>query len=178
MIRCCEEEDVETIYAIVNEAAQVYRGVIPPDRWQEPYMPLSELRHEIEDGVIFWGYEEQGHLLGVMGLQDKGNVSLIRHAYVRTTCQRCGIGRQLLEHLLAQTHRPVLIGTWADAFWAIRFYEKAGFRLVTPQEKERLLRLYWHIPERQVETSVVLADTRWFAQQEATANQKPQYSDG
>jgi N-acetylglutamate synthase-like GNAT family acetyltransferase len=167
MIRRCEERDIDTIYAIVNEAAQVYRGVIPADRWHEPYMPMDELRHEIEDGVIFWAYEEQDNVLGVMGLQDRGDVLLIRHAYVRTTCQRRGIGGQLLEHLLAQTDRPVLIGTWADASWAIRFYQKAGFRLVTPEEKERLLRLYWHIPERQVETSVVLADARWFANQEA-----------
>jgi len=165
MIRRCEEQDVEAIYTIVNEAAQVYRGVIPPDRWHEPYMPMDELRHEIADGVDFWGHEEEDQLLGVMGLQDKGDVLLIRHAYVRTTCQRQGIGRQLLEYLLAQTDRPVLIGTWADASWAINFYQKAGFRLVTPGEKERLLRRYWHIPERQVETSVVLGDRRWFAQQ-------------
>ena len=118
MIRRCEEQDVEAIYTIVNEAAQVYRGVIPPDRWHEPYMPMDELRHEIADGVDFWGHEEEDQLLGVMGLQDKGDVLLIRHAYVRTTCQRQGIGRQLLEYLLAQTDRPVLIGTWADASWA------------------------------------------------------------
>ncbi|NLG51305.1 MAG: GNAT family N-acetyltransferase [Chloroflexi bacterium] len=171
MIRRCEDQDIETIYTIINEAAQAYRGVIPPDRWHEPYMSLDELRQEIEDGVVFWGIVEEGRLLGVMGLQDRGDVLLIRHAYVRAACQRRGIGGQLLEHLLSQVDRPVLIGTWADATWAIRFYQKAGFRLVAPEEKERLLRRYWRIPERQVETSVVLADARWFAQQNA-ANQE------
>jgi N-acetylglutamate synthase-like GNAT family acetyltransferase len=163
MIHRCEESDFEAMLALVNDAAQAYRGVIPADRWKEPYMPREELRHEIGAGVEFWGYEEGDELLGVMGIQQVQDVTLIRHAYVRTDCQRRGIGSQLLRHLLAMTERPTLIGTWAAATWAVRFYQQHGFRLVTPQEKERLLRKYWRIPERQVETSVVLADERWFA---------------
>ncbi len=163
MIRRCEESDFEAMYALINDAAHVYRGVIPADRWKEPYMPREELRHEIDAGVEFWGYEEGGDLLGVMGIQQVQDVTLIRHAYVHTAHQRRGIGSELLRHLLAMTDRPTLIGTWADATWAVRFYERHGFRLVTPEEKERLLRKYWEIPERQVETSVVLADERWLA---------------
>jgi GNAT superfamily N-acetyltransferase len=147
---------------IVNEAALAYRGVIPADRWSEPYMPGEELRHEIEGGVIFWGEEQAGELVGVMGIQHVGDVSLIRHAYVRRAAQHRGVGARLLEALRVQTAKPLLVGTWADASWAIRFYEKHGFRLVTPAEKNRLLRKYWNIPGRQVETSVVLADGRWF----------------
>ncbi|OGO06564.1 MAG: GNAT family N-acetyltransferase, partial [Chloroflexi bacterium RBG_13_56_8] len=120
------------------------------------------LRHEIEEGVRFWGYEEKGELLGVMGLQHVGDVSLIRHAYVRTACQGQGIGSKLLAYLCQKATSPLLVGTWADAVWAIRFYERHGFRLVTPQEKDRLLQKYWRIPLRQVETSVVLADEKWF----------------
>ncbi|MBM3188342.1 MAG: GNAT family N-acetyltransferase [Chloroflexi bacterium] len=162
MIRRCEPRDLDAVYGLVNEAAEIYRGVIPPDRWHEPYMPMEELEGEIAAGVAFWGYEEEGRLLGVMGLQDKGEVALIRHAYVHPSAQRRGIGGQLLAHLRSLTEKPCLIGTWAAATWAVRFYEKHGFRQVTYQEKERLLRTYWSIPERQVETSVVLADGRWF----------------
>ncbi|MHB1034971.1 MAG: GNAT family N-acetyltransferase [Pirellulales bacterium] len=158
MIRRCTDTDFETIYAIVNEAAEVYRGVIPADRWHEPYMPREELRHEIESGVRFWGYEEDGQLLGVMGIQDVQDVTLIRHAYVRTAKRGLGIGGKLLAELRRLTTRPVLIGTWAAATWAIQFYERHGFRMVTPAEKDRLLKKYWSIPERQVETSVVLAE--------------------
>jgi N-acetylglutamate synthase-like GNAT family acetyltransferase len=163
MIRPCTEQDLEVMYALINDASQAYRGVIPEDRWKEPYMPREELRHEIAAGVVFWGYEDEGELVGVMGIQDVEDVTLIRHAYVRTACQRRGIGSKLLRHLLGLTERPTLIGTWAAARWAIRFYEGHGYRVVTPQEKERLLRRYWEIPERQVETSIVLADGRWFA---------------
>lgn len=163
MIRRCAEGDFETIYSIVNDAAQAYKGVIPADRWHEPYMPRDELRHELEQGVAFWGYEEQGELVGVMGLQPVGDVALIRHAYVRTARRNQGIGGKLLAHLRGQVSCPLLVGTWAAATWAVRFYEKHGFRLVTPAEKDRLLRKYWSIPERQVETSVVLADAAWFA---------------
>ena len=159
MIRPCEADDLETIYEIVNDAAQVYKGVIPADRWHEPYMPREELEHEIDDGVRFWGYEENGELVGVMGIQDVQDVTLIRHAYVRTARRGQGIGGRLLAHLRTLTDRPILIGTWAAAIWAIRFYEKHGFRLVTEEEKNRLLKKYWSIPERQVETSVVLAET-------------------
>jgi N-acetylglutamate synthase-like GNAT family acetyltransferase len=157
-IRRCTDSEFEAIYAIINDAAQAYRGVIPADRWKEPYMPRDELQHEIDDGVVFWGYEEDGELVGVMGIQYVQDVTLIRHAYVHTARQNQGIGGKLLSHLRKQTERPILIGTWADAAWAIRFYERHGFRLVTEGEKKRLLRTYWSIPERQVETSVVLAE--------------------
>jgi GNAT superfamily N-acetyltransferase len=163
MIRLCQDQDFRTMLAVINDAAQAYRGVIPADRWKEPYMPREELRHEIASGVVFWGYEANGELVGVMGIQDVKDVTLIRHAYVRTDRQRQGIGTELLNHLIALSSRPTLVGTWVDAVWAIRFYERHGFRLVSPEEKGRLLRTYWSIPERQVETSVVLADERWFA---------------
>ena len=162
MIRQCDERDFEDIYTIINDAARVYKGVIPEDRWHEPYMSRDQLRHEIESGVLFWGYEESGELIGVMGIQDVRDVTLMRHAYVRTKMRNRGIGGKLLSFLYGQTNRPVLIGTWAAADWAIRFYEKHGFKLVTMEEKNRLLRTYWSIPERQTETSVVLADKRWF----------------
>ena len=162
MIRRCTESDFETIYAIVNDAAEAYRGVIPADRWKEPYMPEAELAHEIAAGVVFWGCEADGRLLGVMGLQDVKDVTLIRHAYVRTALRRGGVGGGLMRHLYAATSRPTLVGTWAAATWAVRFYEKYGFRQVDPATKDRLLRTYWSIPARQVDTSVVLADPRWW----------------
>jgi N-acetylglutamate synthase-like GNAT family acetyltransferase len=158
MIRQCGTDDFETIHEIVNDAAVAYKGVIPKDRWHEPYMGREELQQEIDTGVRFWGYEENGDLIGVMGIQDVQDVTLIRHAYVRTTQRRKGIGGKLLSHLLTLSERPILIGTWAAATWAIRFYEKHGFRLVTEEEKNRLLKKYWVIPERQVETSVVLVE--------------------
>ncbi len=157
MIRRCTEPDFETIYQIVNDAALAYRGVIPADRWSEPYMPRQELRHEIDTGVHFWGAEDNGQLAGVMGIQEVLDVTLVRHAYVRSALRRRGIGGRLVEHLKSLTGRPLLIGTWASATWAIRFYEQHGFRLVSPEEKDRLLRKYWSIPERQIEASVVLA---------------------
>lgn len=158
MIRQCTDSDFETIYAIINDAATVYRGVIPEDRFKVPYMSQDELQHEIDDGVIFWGYEDAGELIGVMGIQTVQDVTLIRHAYVCPSEQHAGIGGKLLTELRQKATSPLLIGTWADASWAIRFYEKHGFRLVTPEEKNRLLKKYWTIPERQVETSVVLAE--------------------
>ena len=163
VIRRCTAADVAAICAIVNDAAQAYYGRIPADRWHDPYMPEDELRGEVEAGVVFWGGEEGGLLLGVMGLQDVGDVALIRHAYVATAAQGRGVGGRLLEFLLANASRPVLVGTWAAATWAIRFYEKHGFTLVSPEEKERLLRKYWTIPDRQMETSVVLAGPRSLA---------------
>ena len=166
MIRLCEDREFDAIYEIINDAARVYEGVIPEDRWKEPYMPRGELRHEMDAGVAFWGYEEDGELAGVMGIQDVQDVTLIRHAYVRPAKQNQGIGGSLLSHLRTLTERPTLIGTWADATWALRFYEKHGFRLVSPEEKVRLLKKYWSIPERQVETSVVLAGPRWFERHE------------
>jgi GNAT superfamily N-acetyltransferase len=162
VIRPCDDADFDTIHSIINEAAAAYRGVIPADRWHEPYMPGDALRREILSGVRFWGYQEDGELLGAMGIQDVQDVTLIRHAYVRAARQGSGIGGKLLGELRKMTDRPILIGTWAAATWAIRFYQRHGFRLVTPVEKDRLLKKYWSIPERQVETSVVLADARWF----------------
>jgi len=163
MIRACEEADFEAILAIVNEAARAYDGVIPADRYHEPYMPAEELRGEIDARVAFWAWDEDGAALGVMGIQDVKEVTLIRHAYVRTAQQGRGIGAGLLAYLRAQTTRPLLIGTWADAAWAIRFYEKHGFEVVPVEEKAALLRRYWSIPERQIETSVVLAERGWRA---------------
>jgi N-acetylglutamate synthase-like GNAT family acetyltransferase len=160
-IRRCGPGDFATILAIVNDAAQAYRGHIPADRWHEPYMPAAELEHELAAGVVFWGWEEAGALAGVMGLQDVRDVALIRHAYVATAVRSRGIGGALLQHVVAQTVRPVLVGTWAAASWAIRFYERHGFQAVAAAEKERLLRRYWSIPDRQVATSVVLVDARW-----------------
>ncbi len=161
MIRRCDNSDFELIYEIINDAARTYEGTIPPDRWKEPYMSREELHHEIEEGVVFFGYEEAGELVGVMGIQHIQDVTLIRHAYVRTIRQNQGIGSQLLFYLRAQTTRPVLIGTWADAARSIHFYERHGFRLLPQEEKDRLLRKYWSIPARQIETSIVLADQKW-----------------
>jgi GNAT superfamily N-acetyltransferase len=160
MIRPCEEREFEQIWEIINDGAQAYRGVIPADRCAEPYMPQEELHTQIADGVVFWGCEEGGRLLAVMGMQRVKDVTLIRHAYVRSDQQQRGIGGHLLRHLLGMTSDPVLIGTWEAAVWAIRFYERHGFTRVCQSEKDRLLRTYWNVPERQIETSVVLADWR------------------
>lgn len=157
MIRQCNNHDFEIIYAIINDAAMVYKGIIPLDCWKDPYMSKDELRHEIEQGVTFFGYEEDGQLLGVMGIQHIQDVTLIRHAYVRTAKRNQGIGGKLLTYLLKQATPPILIGTWLDAVWAIRFYEKHGFRLVSLEEKNRLLRKYWSVPQHQIKNSVVLA---------------------
>jgi N-acetylglutamate synthase-like GNAT family acetyltransferase len=155
MIRRAEEHDFEDIFTIINDGAQAYKGIIPADRWHEPYMPREELREQLEAGVEFWIYEDDGEMLGVMGIQQVQDVTLIRHAYVRTASRSRGIGGLLLRSM---ADRPVLIGTWADAVWAIGFYQKHGFRVVSHEEKEKLLRRYWNIPERQIETSVVLAE--------------------
>jgi len=158
-IRRCIDSDFEMIYEIINDAAEAYRGVIPPDRWREPYMDREELSNEIRDGISFWGVDSGGRLAAVMGIQDRGEVTLIRHAYVRTGDQRTGLGTTLLRHLEGMTIRPILIGTWADATWAVAFYRANGYRLVTKREKDVLLRKYWRIPDRQVETSVVLTNS-------------------
>jgi len=163
MIRQCDPRDFESIWAIINDGAQAYKGIIPADRWTEPYMSREKLQHEIDDGVIFWGYEEAGTLVAVMGIQQVQDVTLIRHAYVRTTNQKQGIGALLLSHLRKMANNPVLIGTWADAAWAIRFYERYGFQIVAPDEKQKLLKKYWTVPDRQIETSIVLADPKWRA---------------
>jgi len=156
MIRKCRPQDAAVMLAIINDAAQAYKGVIPADRWHEPYMPADELAGEIASGVEFWVAEEGGRMLGVMGIQDKGEVALVRHAYVSPTLQRKGVGTSLLRHVQALADKPVLIGTWAAASWAIDFYRRNGFTVVPKAEKNRLLRTYWSIPARQVETSVVL----------------------
>jgi GNAT superfamily N-acetyltransferase len=156
-IRPCDAADLPQMFSIINDAAQAYKGVIPADRWHEPYMPLGELKGQIADGIVFSGCEVEGKLAGVMGIQDKGEVTLIRHAYVSTSQRRKGIGEKLLKHLEGTTAKPILIGTWADAAWAIRFYEKNGYRVQSRDETARLLRRYWSIPERQIATSVVLA---------------------
>ena len=156
MIRALNTDDLEAILTVVNDGAQAYCGVIPKDCWHEPYMPRAELLSELDAGVRFWGLEKAGELAGVMGRQELPGVTLIRHAYVRTDYQRQGIGKRLLAQLLQGLKPPVLVGTWAAAWWAVRFYEGHGFRLVTPAEKERLLRAHWTISDRQVETSVVL----------------------
>jgi len=160
MIRACTDRDLPAVCAIVNDAAQAYKGVIAEDRWHEPYMPLAELQGEIAAGVRFWGCEEGGELAGVMGIQDRGEVDLIRHAYVKTSHRNCGIGTRLLTHIESLSAKPILIGTWAAAGWAIRFYEKHGYRVLPREETERLLRRYWSVPERQIATSVVLASPR------------------
>ena len=156
MIRKARAQDSAALLAIINDAAQAYKGVIPADRWHEPYMPADELAREIAHGVEFWVAEEDGRMLGVMGIQDKGEVALVRHAYVSPDAQRKGVGTSLLRHVQALASKPVLIGTWAAASWAIDFYRRNGFTVVPKAEKDRLLRAYWSIPARQVETSVVL----------------------
>lgn len=173
MIRKCTPSDQEEIFAVINDAAQAYRGVIPEDRWHEPYMPMADLQAEARDGVEFWCFVDEGQMLGVMGIQDKGPVTLIRHAYVRTLHRRGGIGTQLLRQLEEQTSRPILIGTWQPAGWAIRFYERNGYRVLSREETDRLLKQYWKIPERQIETSVVLAKWKRNGPQNARPNQLP-----
>ena len=162
MIRRCGPDDFDTILAVINDAARAYRSVIPEDRYLDPYMSAPELRHEIEDGVRFRGATRDGELIAVMGIQDVEDVTLIRHAYVRTAHRRQGIGGRLLTHLQSSLSRPLLVGTWAAADWAIQFYRRHGFRPVADDQAPILLRRYWSVPERQIETSIVLADKTWF----------------
>src|SRR6267142_1206490 len=165
MIRKSVDNDFTAMLAIINNAARAYRGVIPADRWHEPYMPADELSEEIASGVVFWVAEREGQLAGLMGIQDKGEVALVRHAYVAPDTQRSGVGTTLLRYVQSLTDKPILIGTWAAASWAIEFYRRNGFTVVSTTQKNRLLRKYWSIPARQVETSVVLADRRWMESQ-------------
>jgi N-acetylglutamate synthase-like GNAT family acetyltransferase len=164
VIRPCTDRDLEQILEVINDAAQAYKGVIPADRYKDPYMPAAELAREIGHGVRFRGFEQDGRLLGVMGLQDVEEVTLIRHAYVRTTHRRLGIGGRLLKDLRSRATRPLLVGTWAAAAWAIEFYRRHGFEPVPRDQVPRLLRRYWSVPERQIETSVVLAEMGWTTQ--------------
>jgi N-acetylglutamate synthase-like GNAT family acetyltransferase len=166
MIRKSVDDDFAAMLAIINDAARAYRGVIPADRWHEPYMPANELAKEIARGVVFWVAEREGQLAGLMGIQDKGEVALVRHAYVAPATQRSGVGTTLLRHVESLTDKPILIGTWAAASWAIEFYRRNGFTLVSTTQKDHLLQKYWSIPVRQVETSVVLADRRWMESQQ------------
>jgi N-acetylglutamate synthase-like GNAT family acetyltransferase len=161
MIRKATDEDFEEIFNIINDAAIAYKGVIPPDRWHEPYMTREELQSQIEDGVRFTCYVDNNEVIGVMGIQDKPDVALIHHAYVRTKQRKKGIGTLLLQELIKNAKKPILIGTWKSADWAIRFYEKHGFSLVEEEEKNHLLKKYWAIPDRQIETSVVLVDGKY-----------------
>lgn len=161
IVRASDGADREQIFAIINQAAQAYRGMIPADRWHDPYMPMEELEKEIAAGVAFWVAEDEGEVLGVMGIQDRGDVALVRHAYVAPGTQRRGVGTTLLRYVERLTAKPILIGTWAAAAWAIDFYRRNGYTVVPEAEKERLLRTYWSIPDRQIEASVVLADSRW-----------------
>ena len=157
-VRPCRDDERGTILSIVNAAAEAYRGVIPADCWHEPYMSAEELDNEIAAGVAFWGYVADGALIGVMGIQQVRDVDLIRHAYVSPGSQRHGVGSALLQHLGRTTTRLMLVGTWAAAGWAIRFYRRHGFEPVSPERTVALLKSYWTIPDRQIETSVVLAN--------------------
>jgi|SRR5271157_1094833 N-acetylglutamate synthase-like GNAT family acetyltransferase len=161
MIEPCTPDDSGTILAIVNDAALAYKNAIPADCWHDPYMSQEYLRKEIEQGVVFYGFRENGRLEGVMAIQHPKDVTLIRHAYVRTASRRKGVGGALLSYLVKQTSRPTLVGTWKAATWAVSFYEKHGFRMVDEETKDKLLRKYWVISDRQVETSVMLADKTW-----------------
>jgi N-acetylglutamate synthase-like GNAT family acetyltransferase len=161
MVRPATQADFQRIYEIINDAAQAYKGIIPADRWHEPYMPQAELEAQIADGVRFNCYLENDEIVGVMGIQDKGEVNLIRHAYVSTKRRGGGIGSILLRELVDSSPKPILIGTWKAADWAIRFYEKHGFTQMSEEDKNRLLKTFWNIPERQIETSVVLKDQRY-----------------
>ena len=161
MVRKATQDDFQHIYEIINDAAIAYKGIIPADRWHEPYMPQAELEEQIADGVNFTCYLEDGEIVGVMGIQDKGAVNLVRHAYVTTKRRGGGIGGVLLQELVGASPKPILIGTWKAADWAIRFYEKHGFVQVSEEEKNRLLKTFWNIPDRQIETSVVLKDQRY-----------------
>jgi GNAT superfamily N-acetyltransferase len=159
-LRPCRDTDIPAICAIINSAALAYRGVIPSDCWHEPYMPFADLLREIAAGVVFWGCESGGELNGVMGMQPVRDVDLIRHAYVRPDRQRSGVGVALIEHCFRQSARRMLVGTWAAATWAIDFYRRRGFVLVSPERKVELLQTYWTVSERQIETSAVLERCR------------------
>jgi GNAT superfamily N-acetyltransferase/endonuclease III len=157
MIRKLALSGFETILKVINESAQAYKGIIPNDRWKEPYMSAEELRDELASGVVFYGWVEDDVIVGVMGIQPVKDTVLLRHSYILTKYQGRGIGGKLLRHLISLTITPeILVGTWKAATWAVRFYEEHGFKLVSSEEKDRLLRKYWNIPKRQIETSVVL----------------------
>jgi N-acetylglutamate synthase-like GNAT family acetyltransferase len=157
-VRPCRKDERSVIAGIINAAAEAYRGVIPADRWHDPYMSLPELDVEVSAGVAFWACESEGEVIGVMGIQPVRDVDLIRHAYVRPGTQRRGVGAALISQIRSLSSRQLLVGTWATATWAIAFYQRHGFVLVSPEQKSALLKTYWTIPERQIETSVVLGN--------------------
>ncbi|MDP6770901.1 MAG: GNAT family N-acetyltransferase [Anaerolineales bacterium] len=161
MIKRCLDVELETVLAVINDAAQAYYGVIPQDAWHEPYMARDELKSDIRAGVQFWGYYVKECLVGVMGVQDIQDVTLIRHAYVRTSERRSGVGTKLIKYLDECCNKPILIGTWADATWAIEFYKKNGYRLILGDERGMLLEKYWTVPTKQASASVVLANAKW-----------------
>jgi GNAT superfamily N-acetyltransferase len=158
IVRLCRVDERKVTGEIINAAAGAYRGFIPPDRWHDPYMSSQELDSEISAGVIFWACEIDGAVVGVMGIQHVRDVDLIRHAYVRPGSQRHGVGAALITHIRSLTSQRMLVGTWQAASWAIRFYQQHGFVLVSGEQKDDLLKSYWTIPERQIQTSVVLAN--------------------
>lgn len=174
MIRPATVSDFDEICTVINDAASAYKGIIPADRWHEPYMPESDLHAEIEAGVEFSCFVEAEEILGVMGIQDKGPVILIRHAYVRTSAQRRGVGAELLSALSHETSKPVLIGTWKAAVWAVSFYEKHGFSVLPDAQARSLLEKFWNVPVRQMETSVVLANEAFTASETSGADHFPQ----
>ena len=161
MIKRCLDVELESMLTVINDAAQAYYGVIPQDAWHEPYMARNELNGEIRAGVQFWGYYVKECLIGVMGIQDKQDVMLIRHAYVCSSERRNGVGTKLLEHLEECSKKPILIGTWADATWAIEFYKKNEYRLILGDERGMLLEKYWTVSTEQASASVVLANAKW-----------------
>jgi GNAT superfamily N-acetyltransferase len=157
-IRLCRSDERQAVLAIINDAAQAYRGVIPADCWHQPYMSARDLDREVGAGVEFWGYESKGELAGVMGIQPVRDVDLIRHAYVLPARQRHGVGAALLTHLKGLSARRMLVGTWSAAAWAIRFYQRHDFQLLPAARTRALLETYWTITDRQMQTSVVLAN--------------------
>jgi ribosomal protein S18 acetylase RimI-like enzyme len=163
MIRKCNNSDFDRIYEIINDAAGVYEGIIPTEYWKVPYMSKDELRQEMDEGIVLYGYEKNGELVGVMGIQHKNGVTLIRHSYVRSINQNQGIGGRLLSYLQKITSKPILIATWSNDVNAIRFYERHGFKVVPAEEGYWLQRKYWSTPELKIKASVVLADERWFS---------------
>jgi N-acetylglutamate synthase-like GNAT family acetyltransferase len=164
-IRRTAANDIPAMYEIINDASSAYKGHIPDDCWHEPYMSMDELKKQIAEGIEFYCYVADSEILGVMGIQKRGEVCLIRHAYVKTKNRKGGIGTKLLRFLYTLTDAPVLIGTWKAAVWAIDFYRKNGFTLVNESEKDVLLARFWSVPPRQVESSVVLVDQRWLSLQ-------------
>src|ERR1700738_3510846 len=165
LIRKSVKADFAAMLAVINDAARAYHGVIPADPWHEPYMSAGEQQREVTEGGVFWVAEQDGRLSGVIGIQDKEEVALVRHAYVAPTTQRSGVGTKLLRHVESLVDKPILIGTWAAASWAIEFYRRNGFTIVPTDHKDHLLRKYWSIPARQIETSIVLANGRWVSAQ-------------